>query len=427
MADIKDYMIQKFPPDLENHFQRYYFKFALTMLKVSIPISIVIYLGFFLWDALYSPDLMLFTFTVRFFFALFGAIVYVTLFTSIAARYFQYIITAYGVVATLGICMILYVHPSGYVAGVAGVGLVIMYGSIFFFLQFRYSAFFNMFAVLTSNLFMWLGGYERFAFLNANFFIVSSAITGMAYNYMFEVVLRRYFSIERQLAAEKAESARLIKELMPEWVMDRVQKGEKQVAQAFGDATVLFSDMVGFTSLAGKVSPGHLVEILSKLFGRFDEVAIARKLERIKTIGDGYMLVGGVPTNLPDSAASVVECAKDFIQIVREFSAATGLGMSIRVGVATGAVVCGVLSTRKPVYDLWGETVNIASRLESTGQPNRVHVSETTYYRTRQLFTYEELTEVKLKGIGPMRTFLLVDDKCREDDELGGKVLNYPR
>ena len=223
--------------------------------------------------------------------------------------------------------------------------------------------------------------------------------------------------IEEQSAAievERSESERLLLNVLPAAVSKRLREGENPIADDFPDVTVLFADIVDFTAMTSTMTADEVIMMLSELFSMFDDLVTERGLEKIKTIGDAYMAVGGLPDPQPDHARRVVDLAV-------AMQACTGSspdfpGLSIRIGVHSGPVAGGVIGTRKFAYDVWGSTVNMAARLQTTGVPGRIHVSEETRSLTNGAFEYEARGAVQLRGLGSMNTYFVVQPT---DETLG--------
>jgi class 3 adenylate cyclase len=214
---------------------------------------------------------------------------------------------------------------------------------------------------------------------------------------------------QARFAEEHARAERLLLNILPPSVAARLKRSQATIADSFETATVLFADIVGFTPLAARLSGTELVEMLNELFSAFDRLTERHGLEKIKTIGDAYMVVGGAPVPTPDHARAVVAMALEMLAAVRDYSARTGRALDVRIGVHTGPVVAGVIGVRKFAYDLWGETVNTASRLESHGAPGRVHLSETTRAALAGSFATVPRGAIKLKGIGETNTYFLAE------------------
>jgi class 3 adenylate cyclase len=212
----------------------------------------------------------------------------------------------------------------------------------------------------------------------------------------------------RELVAEKQTSERLLLNVLPGPIAERLKQDEGVIVDRFDHVTVLFADLVGFTKLSARTSPEALVTMLDELFTRFDRLAERHRLEKIKTIGDCYMAVAGIPTELDDHAKVMAQMGLDMLAAVAEYARATGVELAIRVGVHSGSVVAGVIGRKKFIYDLWGDTVNTASRMESHGVAGRVHLTEATAALLGDAFTIEPRGTVDVKGKGPMTTYLLI-------------------
>jgi class 3 adenylate cyclase len=210
-----------------------------------------------------------------------------------------------------------------------------------------------------------------------------------------------------QLEQEQEKTENLLLNILPRSVSQRLKAGEKRIADAHAEVSVLFADLVGFTQLSKGLSAPRLVEILDQIFSRFDAIVGEIGVEKIKTIGDCYMLVGGVPEPRADHAVAVVQAGFAMLRAMEEINRQHGTQLQIRVGVNSGPVVAGVIGMHKFTYDLWGNTVNIASRMESTGTPGRIHVSPSTALHLGQRFALEARGSVSVKGIGELETFFV--------------------
>ena len=210
-----------------------------------------------------------------------------------------------------------------------------------------------------------------------------------------------------QLQVEREKSERLLRNILPESIAERLKRGETTIADDFADATVLFADLVEFTRLASAVSAPRLVRFLNEIFSQFDWLAELHGLEKIKTIGDAYMVVGGLPVLRPDHARAVAAMALDMQKVVARLNSPEGMCCRIRIGISSGPVVAGIIGSKKFTYDLWGDTVNLASRMESLGKVDCIHVSQATYERLRDVYEFEERGLIEVKGKGSMATYFL--------------------
>ena len=218
-----------------------------------------------------------------------------------------------------------------------------------------------------------------------------------------------------ELAIEKGHSEKLLTNILPVLIADRLKKGESQIAETFPEVTVLFADIVGFTQLSSQLSPRQLVGMLNDVFGKFDELAVQFKLEKIKTIGDCYMIVGGVPDRSVTHCQQVADFAIAAIKCVEDYAKETSYDLKIRIGIHTGTVVAGIVGKQKYSYDLWGDVVNIASRMESSGSANKIHITESVKIRLADDYNLEAMGEVDLKGKGITKSFYLTAKKLNRD------------
>ncbi|MBU3575486.1 adenylate/guanylate cyclase domain-containing protein [Polynucleobacter sp. UK-Mo-2m-Kol15] len=214
---------------------------------------------------------------------------------------------------------------------------------------------------------------------------------------------------EKQLLEiEQMKTEKLMLNILPRPIAERLKRGEKNISGSYPDVTILFSDLVGFTKMSSKTTATDLVRLLNDLFTRFDIRAEALGLEKIKTIGDAYMVVGGLPIPRPDHAALCAEMALGMFEDLQNFNQENNAELNMRIGMNSGPVVAGVIGFTKFSYDLWGNTVNTASRMESTSQHGRVQVSPSTYEALKDLYDFEDAGLMECKGLGEIRTYLLV-------------------
>lgn len=213
--------------------------------------------------------------------------------------------------------------------------------------------------------------------------------------------------IMRQLRIEKEKSDALLLNILPMPIVSRLNLGESVIADQVADATILFADLVGFTTLSARLSAADLVDLLNTLFSDFDRLSIRFGLEKIKTIGDAYMVAGGLLAPGADHVAAVADMALAMLDVSRRASRRLDLPLPIRIGIHSGPVVAGIIGTHKFIYDVWGDTVNTASRMESHGLPDEISVSEACYLRLRDAFLLEPRGVVELAGKGPMTAYFL--------------------
>ena len=221
----------------------------------------------------------------------------------------------------------------------------------------------------------------------------------------------------KELSEEKQTSERLLLNVLPGPIADRLKAGEGLIVDRFESVTVLFADIVGFTALSARVQPEQLVGMLNELFSAFDRLAQRHGLEKIKTIGDAYMVVAGIPQPMANHATAIAAMGLDMQHAISDFATRNGSDLTIRTGIHTGPVVAGVIGEKKFIYDLWGDTVNTASRMESHGVPGRVHVSAATHALLVGSFDLEARDPIEIKGKGLMQTYLIVERRASDRGE----------
>ncbi len=223
---------------------------------------------------------------------------------------------------------------------------------------------------------------------------------------------------EESLRFEQKKSERLLLNVLPQDIAERLKNVQSMtkvhlktsgtiVADSFDEVTVLFADIVNFTEYAASISTSELVNILNEIFSEFDNLVEQYELEKIKTIGDSYMVVGGLPIPSKDHAEAIAEMALQMQTAIQKFKRSDGTSFSLRIGIHTGQAIAGVIGTKKFIYDLWGDTVNVASRMESYGIAGCTQVTEATYQLLKNKYYLEQRGAINIKGKGEMITYLL--------------------
>ena len=219
-----------------------------------------------------------------------------------------------------------------------------------------------------------------------------------------------------ELEVERARSRDLLLNILPQSIIDRLNGGERVIADRFDDVAVVFSDFVGFTEISARLPVATVVSSLNEMFSGFDAACAALGVEKIKTIGDAYLAAAGLPRSAPESdsgsTAGHIHAAADLALTMLSVVDAAGPPWRIRIGIHNGPVVAGVIGTNKFVYDLWGDAVNVASRLEASSEPGRVQVSASIAAATTGAFVVEPRGQVNLKGKGSTETFFLLDRRA---------------
>jgi class 3 adenylate cyclase len=219
---------------------------------------------------------------------------------------------------------------------------------------------------------------------------------------------------------DKAES--LLLNILPRSIADRLKVDPDTIADQFSAASILFADIVDFTPLSDRLAPAEVVGVLDHLFTHFDELAERHGAEKIKTIGDAYMVAAGVPTPRPDHARAMALLALDMRETMRSRDAVGHLGLELRIGINSGPVVAGVIGRKRFLYDLWGDAVNTASRMESHGTPGQIQVTQATYELLKDEFELEPRGSIPIKGKGEVETWYLVGHRRASAAMAAGSV-----
>jgi adenylate cyclase len=224
-------------------------------------------------------------------------------------------------------------------------------------------------------------------------------------------LLLRYTDIRRRRAEARVDE--LLTNAIPGTIAARLKRGERRIAEAYTETTVLFADLVGFTPWTTQTEPMRAVTLLDELFSALDDVTAAHGIEKIRTIGDAYMAVAGAPDPRPDHATAAIDLALAILDAASDWRSANHVDLELRVGLASGPLVAGVIGHRRILFDVWGETVNTAARMESTGLPGRIQVAPSTWTLVRDRYRFEP-RELDVKGLGRMTTYLLQDGDVAE-------------
>jgi len=236
---------------------------------------------------------------------------------------------------------------------------------------------------------------------------LASYVPNIALPLTITFLLFRYTDVRRREA--EARTDELLTNAIPAPIAARLRRGEQRIAESYPETTVLFADIVGFTPWAQRTDPDRVVALLDALFSRFDELAARDGVEKIKTIGDAYMAVAGAPEPREDHAAASLRLARDILDAVAVWRSQHDVALEVRIGLASGRVVAGVIGSRRILFDLWGDTVNTAARMESSGLPGRIQVAPSTRERLRDVGVAFDERTVDVKGLGEMRTYVVRD------------------
>jgi class 3 adenylate cyclase len=398
------------PGDLEAEFQTTYNLASVRVARITIFLGMVIYLGFHFWDRVIDLDHSGRALAIRIgvgcFLLPIGLLPTATL-----ARYLQVLMTTALAVAGLGISAIISTLHDGLNVGLSGIILVMMFNFGFARLLFVPSIISGAITGIGYNVAALLSGFSSENLLANDWFLVAALFSGGTITYLLERLFRSQFLITKDLELERARTEALVQNLLPQRIASRLKAGEKIIAESHGEATVLFADLVGFTALTRRLSPGHLVEVLNDIFSLMDELTDRHGVEKIKTIGDAYMVVAGAGVTRSNTASGIADFALDMVRELNEYAVKNDFPLAFRVGISTGQVISGVIGTKKLSFDLWGDTVNLASRMESNSAQGQIQVSETTFWRLHGQYDFSERRTIPVEGIGEVETYFLLGKK----------------
>lgn len=418
--------IWRFDATEEADFRNRFNEKSIYFVRASLPIAVTLYLVFVTWDVVLAPAELVSTLGVRLPFSFLAMAVFGLTFVPGFSRWSQPVLAATVISGGAGVLLVLFIIPGGFDYGVSGVLLVVMYACGFIRLLLLPAAVACVTIVAIGNLLLFVNGASSFIFFNTNIFLISAVVIGLCYTALLEWMERRAFLLETRLEQEKRASEEMVRAFIPDAIAAQLRGGKKTIAEAFGEATIFFADIVGFTSLTRRLSPGHLLEVLSDIFSAMDALAEKHGVDKVKTIGDNYMAVGGVKDSSSSSVENVAEFAIDVLQFVDRYAQEKDLEIQVRIGIATGAIVAGVVGAKVPIFDMWGETVNLASRLESHGEPGTIQVSESSYWRLRNRYEFEERGQMQLKGGITETVYTLTGRKIAKSSEQPVPASNVP-
>lgn len=381
----------------------------LPLMRLASVIGILAFAGYQFWDLMLDPQALSKTGPIRL-----AAVIWFMV--GIALTYLPVVrdrpslipwlgLTTYSVVA-VGLGATLAQLPGGFVAGVSGFLLGMIFIPMLVY-KFWHAILIVLPLVVIPLVTMAVAGATRFEIINAFSWISGGAGFVIGFAYLVDLINRRAFQLEKLLAREKRRSDELLLNILPAEVAERLKSGEEPLADHREAVTVLFADLVGFTNLSREMPASELVTLLNDLFSRFDELVAEHGAEKIKTIGDAYMVASGLSESSVDHVEKIASLALGMRDAFAAFRAQHGLDLKLRIGVHSGAVVAGVIGKQKFAYDLWGDTVNVASRMESEGVPDEIQISASVWQGLSDTFESEPRGEIAIKGHQPTMTYLL--------------------
>jgi class 3 adenylate cyclase len=395
--------------DLEKQFREDFNRSALPFVRIGCVYGIVGYGLFEILEYLLVPDHILQVTIVRI--ALFWPLfigIWLASYRPWFSRYQQAVQSGSLVLQAMGACALQILAPLPTTYSALGLCVVIAAWSALNRVLFVVAA-----ATIAVALALYEGtiialGYNADIVVYNNFFLIGVTISALIVTFAMEVLRRREFMNERALEAERALSDSLLRNMLPEEIAERLRKGPGVIAEDADEVSVVFADVVGFTPWSASVPARDVVTFLNRLFEKFDELCERFDVEKIKTIGDAYMVVVGLPRANPDHAIVAAEFSLELMQIVKRLDDDSTQGRQLRIGISSGPVIAGVIGKRKYAYDVWGDTVNTASRMESHGVPGKIQVSAETLPLLAGKFRLSPEHDVEVKGKGKLRAAFLL-------------------
>jgi class 3 adenylate cyclase len=377
---------------------------------IAVGTVLVLYGIFGLLDPWIVPEVVSQAWTIRGMILGLCVILMLLTRTRLFARAHQAIILSLPLLGGLGILiMIALAGETGRLLYYVGLILAIIWTLLFADLQFLIAAAACVYLI---------AGYEVIAVfisplplpvvVNNTFFLVGALVMSASAGYTIKRAARVNFHQSLVIERERHKSEALLLNILPKEITEILKSGSGTIAQRYEQASILFADIVGFTSLSALMGAEETVEFLNRAFSYFDSLVEKYDLEKIRTIGDNYMAAAGVPRPCPDHARSLALMALEMRAYAESARDPAPGKLQLRIGINTGSVVAGVIGHKKFQYDIWGDTVNIASRMESQGLPGQIQITQTTYELIKDDFLCDHRGRLQIKGVGAMETYLLV-------------------
>ncbi len=276
--------------------------------------------------------------------------------------------------------------------------------------NFKYGLLYTLLSIALSNIYFFnLFGKEFITpvmFIGSFSYIVVTSISAYI-SYMHNSLKET----KKLLEEENKKTELLLSNILPKSIAERLKNGEKLIADRYVDSTILFCDLVGFTKYFKEFTPEEMVSLLDELISSFDTLSNSLNIEKIKTIGDAYLVVSGLPDEREDHAQVIARMALAMVETVKKFNKQTKIPLQVRIGIHSGPVIGGVIGTKKFTFDIWGDTVNLASRMESHGMPGKIQVSKDTYNLLKDNFSFESRGHIDLKNLEKAETWFLIGEK----------------
>jgi class 3 adenylate cyclase len=396
--------------ELEKVYLESYFHKILPQVKVALLLAIALYSLFAFLDVWIVPESKNQITFIRFAIVIPSLLlVFILTYLSHFSKYWPWLMSLVGLEMGVGItAMVVDSQELGSTLYPTGILLVVMWVYVFSGLRFIQATITCLLIMLSySTVALTINVIPFPVYLNHSFFLMASIVIGAFAGYSLENYSRSDFINNRLIQSERLKSEKLLLNVLPESIADELKRSTDTIAESFESITILFADIVGFTKFSSSTSPKELVDLLNQIFSMFDEIVDRYGAEKIKTIGDAYMVAGGLPQRSDNHAEAIACLALDMRETLDQFNINAKQDFNIRIGIHTGPVVAGVIGIRKFSYDIWGDSVNTASRMESHGISGQIQVTNATYAILKDTFIFEKRGEIEVKGKGKMKTYFL--------------------
>lgn len=408
----------------ERAFTDRYVRLSLSNIQVYALLGGVCFYSFHLLDQLIDPVNAELAHRIRLWVLIpIGLVLSLFLLTPLGKRVIEGVVIGGGMIGMAGLSYIYAVLDGGYLHFPLGITLVVLGSTIMFPIRFIFllMMFPSTITIVTVAHYMWSKEPDSWMIVNVITCLTATSFAALA-GFSRERAARKQFLTELDLTASRERVEQLLHSMLPREVANRIQAGETAIADSHDEVCIIFADLSGFTELARRISPPHLVKMLNSLFSVFDLEAERLGIERIKTIGDAYMAISGLTETT--AGASHVENAAEFAfaiqRAVQRFIINSGYPINVRIGIHLGPVVTGVIGVTRPAFDVWGESVNFASRLESKAEPGSILISENAHWRLHSGYETEIQGEIDLKGFGESKVYRLI--KARAERLRAGDI-----
>ena len=403
----------RFPPELERAFDEDYFRDSVGQVRIGQIVGAAVYAAFAIIDPWVIPEIAGRVWAMRALIVGCFALVFLFTFAPSFRRWMQPVVAGIVLVSGLSMVLVLLIAPMPerelYFGGIM---IVTMAGYTYMKLRFMWAVLLAFGLWAAYDIADILIRETPLAILvTNNLFLFATNVVGMFAGYHMELYIRRVFLQQREIEHKDAQLTRVLFNMLPASIAERLMREPCTIAERFSAVTIMFTDIVHFTQYSSRVAAEELVAMLNEIFSAFDQLVEKHGLEKIKTIGDAYMAAAGLPTLREDHTEAVADFALDLQHVLARLNTSRDEPIHIRIGIHTGPVVAGVIGTKRFAYDLWGDAVNTASRMESHALPDTIQVSRATYERLRDRYELKRRGPIEVKGKGEMVTYLLTGRK----------------